>query len=472
MNQDLSTVLTKSIRTTVSVFVLSTSIFVVDKPNIAHALDYSLTDTQSGCYNANAQKSDASDSSSSSNGKSDANQGTYNMENIRKIYDIMHDDYGLSAKMIAGILGNWQQESNIKPDIENEIGAFGLGQWLNGRRTGLQEFAKKHGKKESDLEIQVRYAMEGEEDSNTLASIIKDKNKSIDEYVTDFMTKWERMGAHEAMADTRIKYAKDIYDLMKDEGMDGSADDSKMAKVGFGSKGSASSGTSGASSSSTSDEMSVASFCGQGETDTTGSLGWGDDGTGTHKYSGYSVWKPDELPEDLKKYAIDPKSVGLKWKSPSGWTNPGGQCVHFTSSLLYALWEKDGKRNEKAAGSSGGKGGDGSYFGYNMADAYADVYGGKVTMKPSKGAISGAPANTPPEANSFAGHTVIVSHVFENGDTLVVEQNWSNSGDAIGQPETWNYRISHKDEYTKAKVRFFSPQSVGYKASDKVRMMK
>ncbi|MGC4389140.1 CHAP domain-containing protein, partial [Streptococcus suis] len=38
---------------------------------------------------------------------------------------------------------------------------------------------------------------------------------------------------------------------------------------------------------------------------------WGDDGTGLVNYKNLNAWKAEDLPDDLKKYAIDPKSVGL-----------------------------------------------------------------------------------------------------------------------------------------------------------------
>ena len=39
------------------------------------------------------------------------------------------------------------------------------------------------------------------------------------------------------------------------------------------------------------------------------------------------------------------------------------------------------------------------------------------------------------------GHTGIVCHVFEDGTFLVVEQNYSVSGNAVGKKNTYSYRL-------------------------------
>lgn len=44
---------------------------------------------------------------------------------------------------------------------------------------------------------------------------------------------------------------------------------------------------------------------------------FGKDKSGKVKYTSYNAWKPDQLPSDLKKYAIDPKSVGLFYRTSS-----------------------------------------------------------------------------------------------------------------------------------------------------------
>lgn len=68
---------------------------------------------------------------------------------------------GLSPAQSAGIVGNLMLESGgnvtINPDITNEIGAYGIAQWLAGRRTALEAFAASQGKPRSDLGIQLEF---------------------------------------------------------------------------------------------------------------------------------------------------------------------------------------------------------------------------------------------------------------------------------------------------------------------------
>jgi len=194
---------------------------------------------------------------------------------------------------------------------------------------------------------------------------------------------------------------------------------------------------------------------------------WGEDGTGSHNYKNWDRWKANELPDDLKKYALDPTKVGMKLGG-EGWSNPGGQCVHFSSSFLYALWEKDGKRNSAANGPTGSIGNH-SIYGKDTAESMAIAYGGKTSSKPTKGAVASTPPGAP-DAPGFAGHTWIVSHVFENGDILIIEQNMTNvSGDNIGAPNTWSYRIATTEFLNQAKPTFFDPSTVSYEPAKDIQ---
>ena len=191
--------------------------------------------------------------------------------------------------------------------------------------------------------------------------------------------------------------------------------------------------------------------------DNSSKAGWGNDGTGSYTQAG--VWKPEELPDELKKYAIDPESLGLHFGSSDGWSNPGDQCAHLSETMISTLWEKNGQslgviRTEAGA---------------DEADSHANAYHGKVTNQPTKGAVAGVPRGARNSDLSY-GHTYIVSHRFENGDILVLEQNFGKSGASNGTTCTWNYRIVTKDEYNSTQTKFFSPESVGYTPVAKVKM--
>ena len=202
-----------------------------------------------------------------------------------------------------------------------------------------------------------------------------------------------------------------------------------------------SSGSSSSSSSSSEDE------CGDSDS-AGGGASWGEaDGTGSVNYSDYNAWRPDALPDDLKKYAINPESVGMKFASGTGWQYPGNQCVNLTISLIYAIWEKDGGHPTNPGGN-----------GKDIAPGYASQLGGSTSDTPHAGS-----AFSSDEAPGY-GHTGVVSHVFSNGDALIIEQNFAGkSGEQNGENCTWNYRYCTKSFLKAHSYSFFDPSSKGYK---------
>ena len=65
-----------------------------------------------------------------------------------------------------------------------------------------------------------------------------------------------------------------------------------------------------------------------------------------------------------------------------------------------------------------------------------------------------------------------MSHVFENGDILVVEQNIRGySGENNGESYSWSYQYVPKAKYEKDKYKFSSPESKGYKISSKAKSL-
>ena len=151
------------------------------------------------------------------------------------------------------------------------------------------------------------------------------------------------------------------------------------------------------------------------------SSGSATDGTGTVPADA-TAWgyKPDDLPDSLKQYIIDPSKNGLTYKGPTGWVEHSGQCVDLTVSLGNQLW-----------------GGIGTVIGNGdrQASAWASTrFGNSTKSTPKRGAIF--------STNAAANHTGIVCHVFEDGSILIVEQNTPLSGaDYYGVIDTWNYRV-------------------------------
>ena len=64
---------------------------------------------------------------------------------------------GLSDVAIAGILGNWQQESSLNPGLTGSSG-LGLAQWIGSRRTGAYALAAKEHVPPTSLALQLQWA--------------------------------------------------------------------------------------------------------------------------------------------------------------------------------------------------------------------------------------------------------------------------------------------------------------------------
>lgn len=70
-------------------------------------------------------------------------------------------DKGVDRTHIAAIMGNMFQESGCHPTaLNSSSGAYGICQWLGGRKTGLENLAKEKGKDMSDLSVQLDWFWE------------------------------------------------------------------------------------------------------------------------------------------------------------------------------------------------------------------------------------------------------------------------------------------------------------------------
>lgn len=151
------------------------------------------------------------------------------------------------------------------------------------------------------------------------------------------------------------------------------------------------------------------------------------DGTGRVP-SGVQVdgagWTPQTLPTELKEYIIDAQALGLEYGGSTGWVEQSGECVDLSVSLGNILW-----------GHSGTVIGNGK----DQAEAWARIFGNSTTTTAKKGAIFSS------KGDITYGHTGIVCHVFEDGTFLVIEQNYSVSGNAVGKKNTYSYRLVSKE---------------------------
>lgn len=152
----------------------------------------------------------------------------------------------------------------------------------------------------------------------------------------------------------------------------------------------------------------------------------------------------DSLPNGLKKYAHNPavligkRGNGKIWKEMGVSSVSEDQCVGLVVAYGNKIW-----------GTTGNKMGNG----IDQVDSWAKATGTKVGTVPKAGSI----ASQNGYGGNPAGHTFIVQHVFKDGSILVVEQNWSKSGQNAGEKFTWDFRVISRNDYVKDDTKFNYP---------------
>lgn len=137
--------------------------------------------------------------------------------NAEQIWNFFIDN-GLSPNQAAGVMGNLAQESGYKPDMveSNGIG-YGIAQWSFGRRTQLENAAKKANVKPSDMGFQLKFLLEeatsrpAKGGGGTEWEVLKTK-KSIEDALVFWHDSFER-SADTASEVIKVRggYAKDAY---------------------------------------------------------------------------------------------------------------------------------------------------------------------------------------------------------------------------------------------------------------------
>ena len=466
-----------------------------------------------------AQTSDCKDEKSKSNSAKDKDESDaagfsdeQQKENVKKIYSVLKKA-GLSDYEIAGAVANMQQESSINPrtieampranqsdydkankdgsTVENLFGSWGsfvglygggldesgylvdgqhymgvgLIQWTGGSNKSLWEWSNKNGYDMWSLDTQLIALLTPE--SGPYADRLKvfktKDNSSPAEAAVNFLNYVEYAsgsfspndGTH-AKAENRVQYAKSWYVQIKDMNSDSNYALSIFNKV--------------------KDAINFASKTVVGETKSKldkcnskkssvkyGGTGWQSKGGVYSGATGFTQsWRYDNLPDELKQYAIDPRSLGMKYGESTGW-NVGAsnyisagyanQCTALSSALMGVLWEKDGTPLGRKSGLSGN--------GDELVDQMCSFMGIESRTEP----VSGDLVST-----KTYNHTQVVSHVFENGDILVVEQNIPGySGENNGESYSWSYQYITKAKYKSVGSIFTSPESLGYKISAKAK---
>lgn len=474
---------------------------------------------------------DAALAGASTNGLTTAEQE----ENVKKIHSALKE-WGLTDIQISGVVGNGEQESGLDPKkfesdhvaggkykteenyektrkdgpiIEYIFGSWstflsyygsgldesgyksgapegkhtlgvGVWQWTGNGAMGLWKFSKDKSLDMWSIDAQLTYMLSSFSNKSSYyhrLETFKGMNSSNPEQAAvDFLNRWEyeagnftpNDGTH-AHAENRAQYAAKWYVKIKEMQVDKTYAKSILDAVVR-----EASAASDAKVSSTSDAYHDCVNESQG----FGGTGWQKKGG---KFSGanggFQGWKYNELPDELKQYAIDPRSLGMKYGSQEGWTvgasvyigiNICNQCTTLSAGLMGVLWEKDGQ----PLGTKHGMTGAGSQLVGQMVSA--------LGVKQRSTPISGDVFSYGSSEGASDNHTGVVSHVFENDDILIIEQNIRGLSGAsrTGNPLTtgvndfeWSYRYIPKSTW-KGYYRFTSPEGAGYKISSKAKSVK
>ena len=121
---------------------------------------------------------------------------------------------GWTDTALAGMLGNFQQESHLSPSLveSNGIG-YGLGQWSFERRTALENYAVSLGKPVNDMYMQLDYLTVEQAEGAYVRQYMKTDFSSAAEAAIAWCNNWERPNKMKARLGTvRIPYAMAYYE--------------------------------------------------------------------------------------------------------------------------------------------------------------------------------------------------------------------------------------------------------------------
>ncbi|MEU9167898.1 phage tail tip lysozyme [Streptomyces sp. NPDC048420] len=133
-------------------------------------------------------------------------------KNAKEIYSVL-SSWGMPKENIAGILGNWSQESGIDPTsvqnfptgtyamtaekagaAQNTDNGIGLGQWTYGRNTLLRQYAKNKGVDWFTIKAQLAFMVDGDNpgDVAVFKGMLKTSQGSPRAAALHFHENWER----------------------------------------------------------------------------------------------------------------------------------------------------------------------------------------------------------------------------------------------------------------------------------------
>lgn len=411
-------------------------------------------------------------------------EGSTAYKNAKKTFDTLIG-VGLSGESASGIIGWVNSEGGwfIVDRAEGHYGndpatasiskgvvpiAGGTGYTVAGggvyQFTPYTKFAPIGDSKWTDMEAQTKFVLDSIKSGDWNASMdMSGKNQSFEQFAKNSNIEETALGwqSYERGDPAYIKKDQKIADAKKANEVFNKSKvkfNSNKFNDFFGGKSNGNDSKSSSSDEATDDDCGETKEKDDNSSVSNGGSGeWAKDKTGKVNYRQFSAWKAKDIPNDLKKYAVSPESVGMKMNNTSTWKAKAysyGQCTDLSASLMYALWEKDGKHPTMTSG-------DGSV----VASNWASNFGGSTTKKPTSASVFSS-------SDGSWGHTGVVSHVFENGDILICEQNFLGySGDFSNLPVTWNYRYVPKSQFTSENWTFFNPATVGFKVSSSAKSL-
>ncbi|MFD2024181.1 phage tail tip lysozyme [Promicromonospora aerolata] len=163
-------------------------------------------------------------------------------QNAKAVYSVL-SSWGMPDENIAGILGNWSQESGIDPTSVEAIfdepyrigprkqaawdgnfthipgqthGGIGLGQWSNGRTLQLLRYAETKGLDWYTIQAQLAFMVEGDNPSDVAVfkDMITTSQGSPSAAAIHFHDRWERSADNAAMKAERSADAEMWFGTM------------------------------------------------------------------------------------------------------------------------------------------------------------------------------------------------------------------------------------------------------------------
>ncbi|XRC41340.1 phage tail tape measure protein [Lactiplantibacillus plantarum] len=131
---------------------------------------------------------------------------------------------------IAGILGNWVQESNLNPSAVNSSDhGTGLGQWTFTRETALRSWLRKHGYAWNSAAGQIGYALNEPGENGMLKAVLRMTSPTA--AAQKFFATWESGGAMDSTGGARLSNASAVYRYIKGMENGGLVDKDQIIRI-------------------------------------------------------------------------------------------------------------------------------------------------------------------------------------------------------------------------------------------------